>query len=1439
MKPKTLFKRGLSSLLALAMSISLMPAAAAAGGDAGEVSGLSMNNTKSKLTEYAIAQSAVTIPQTIEVRVKLPAGGDRRQIIFNNYTVGNTNSLGMELNADNTLRYWEQGSDKNTISVKFDGKDQDKTINICTDEWVLVSMVRDLEKSQLLTYIDGELAATTEVSGFHTGNLDSVTYFGTDSRLNYGLKGEIAEVRMWSDARTADEIRSYTNNYVTGEEEGLAHAWKFEQPDKYETKETVFEDLVEDGVDVITSGYRYEEPVEDPNERKGLRFDIDQKEYVQVQGTVSVPATVETWVKLDKGTNSRQIIMNNYGKGGDTWGIEVQTNNCLRYWESGSGGSANLYFNDINICTDEWMLISVVRDGANSQVKAYINGELKVTMDAKDESGNNTLQPTIAELTSKLCFGGDYHDNPDIHMNGSIHEVRMWSDIRTDDEIKEYYTQAVTGDEAGLDHLWNFAGAQEGKVFEDTVFADQVKNGFEVVAVGYPKDPDKLYPVTFQLNGGTAEEEIPDQSGKLGAKVTAPTVVPTRKNGTFTGWYKDSACTTLWNFETDTIAGPTTIYAGWDIDLASADLKVTGGVSFTDASDQLCAAERLADVPRTFEATVKLPKSPSPSGGVICGNWMDAGYYDYDLGYVNFEITADGQPRLYWQQGRRNQTNDGKQSVVIPGVDLRQNQWVHLAITFDDAADVVKCYINGNLVSTVENCTFNPVIPAQALKIGGDYRGTGGQTNIAGYNSNYFKGKIANVSVWSTVRSEEQIAADVASLQADGSVNTVGDGLLSGWSFQDEQAPIFRDLSGNENHVAEFMDWLYPDFAQGDYSMVALPDTQFLSQSYPESYKKLTKWVVDNEETYNIKALLHLGDMVNTNNDAQWNACTEAMAQLEESTIPWMPMRGNHDASDWFNRNFPYQTYGPDRAWFVESYEDDKLDQSCWQVTAGGRDYLILSLGWAPTEGAIAWAEDIIKANPDKNVILIAHAFMYWNGTHIDPSDLDSPAFTSSGQNIWDKLGAKYPNVVLGMGGHIGYPDLATNISKNGAGEDVTSILCDAQGIDYTYNLAMMMLMTFHEDSNKVDINWYSVSNDRLFRARNQFTITVPHVGETKHAVTVTDGSGSGSYEAGETVSITAAEQSGYTFDHWEVVSGDVTLENASGKATTFTMPAGAVSIKAVFVKNDSSDDDSSDSAPSYSITADTVEGGKIVITPKRAEKGDTVTITVKPDEGYELDTLKVFDKNGDKIEVTEKNGKYTFTMPSGKVTVDPRFVKTEQNVENPFADVEENTYYFDAVQWAVQNGITSGVDANTFAPNATCTRAQAVTFLWKAMGSPEAVTQVNPFADVPSDAYYYKAVLWASEQGITSGSSATTFSPDATVTRAQTVTFLWRTAGAPAASMGNSFADVAADAYYADATQWAAEQGITSGTSASTFAPDSDCTRGQIVTFLYRHIVK
>ena len=315
--------------------------------------------------------------------------------------------------------------------------------------------------------------------------------------------------------------------------------------------------------------------------------------------------------------------------------------------------------------------------------------------------------------------------------------------------------------------------------------------------------------------------------------------------------------------------------------------------------------------------------------------------------------------------------------------------------------------------------------------------------------------------------------------------------------------------------------------------------------------------------------------------------------------------------------------------------------------------------------------------------------------------------------------------------------------------------------------------------------------------------------GTLASASTTTDGKTTGSFDITVTTPVLKTE-AGANYEVGAVTKGTLTVNPRS-----------------------SSGGGGGSSVSTYSVTVGKTDNGSVSVSPKSASKGDTVTVTVTPDKGYTLETLTVLDKNGKELKLTEKNGKYTFTMPAGKVEVKVTFMD-DNTMLNYFVDVKAGDYFYDAVKWAAEKGITSGTDATHFGPNAACTRAQIVTFLWRTAGSPEPKS-TGSFADVPTDSYYAKAVAWAVENGITGGTGDGKFSPDATCTREQAVAFLYRASGSPAVSGGSAFNDVAANAYYADAVAWAEKNEITGGIGGGLFGSGNDCTRAQIVTFLYR----
>ena len=395
-----------------------------------------------------------------------------------------------------------------------------------------------------------------------------------------------------------------------------------------------------------------------------------------------------------------------------------------------------------------------------------------------------------------------------------------------------------------------------------------------------------------------------------------------------------------------------------------------------------------------------------------------------------------------------------------------------------------------------------------------------------------------------------------------------------------------------------------------------------------------------------------------------------------------------------------------------------------------------------------------------------------------------------------------------------------------------------------------MVIEATYSDSTKKDVTTYTVTDgNNLAAGKSTVTISYTEGGVTKtctqaitvnaappapteYTITFDVNGGIGTIPSQTTSgqklsSLPTATRSGsYSFDGWYTSGGtQITTAYVFSANTTvyahWTYTGGSVGVGSY--------------TPSYTVSVDKTENGTITVSPKSASKGSIVTITVKPDKGYTLETLRALDMSGYAMELTENNGRFTFKMPASAVIVKATFMD-DNTMLNFFVDVKASDYFYDAVLWAAEKGVTSGADALHFSPNAPCTRAQIVTFLWRAAGSP-APKNMSSFADVPADAFYAKAVAWAVENGITGGTGDGKFSPDATCTRAQAVTFLYRASGAPAVSGNAAFSDVATNAYYAAAVKWAEKKGITGGIGGGLFGSNNNCTRAQIVTFLYRSV--
>jgi len=519
-------------------------------------------------------------------------------------------------------------------------------------------------------------------------------------------------------------------------------------------------------------------------------------------------------------------------------------------------------------------------------------------------------------------------------------------------------------------------------------------------------------------------------------------------------------------------------------------------------------------------------------------------------------------------------------------------------------------------------------------------------------------------------------------------------------------------------------------------------------------------------------------------------------------------------------------------------------------------DYLIDATNVYYTALAVADGEFTFVAVPDTEINGFENAI---NVDELNVAQLGTMLLKLNDSMYADAAGHEY--IFEQIMGALDTTNDVVSISVTSAPTKTSYIA--GQNFDST---GMAITATYYDGSTAIVEGWSVTDGNNLPAGKTSVTISYTEGGVTKttsQAITVAAKTLSSisvktaptktSYIAGQNFDSTGMviekkynDNSTATAIGWTVTDGNNLPAGKTSVTISYTEGGVTKTIKQAITVNSSNPGPGpgggGGGAASYAVSAATATHGKVTVDKTSASAGDTVTITVVPEKGFTLETLTVKDAKGNEVALTAvKTGEtYTFKMPAGKVTVSATFME-DNTMLNFFVDVPATEYYYDAVLWAAKNGITLGVDDTHFAPMAIATRGQMVTFLWRAAGCPEPTSTTCAFTDVKTSEYYYKAVLWAVETGITKGTSDTTFSPDAEVSRGQTVTFLARMSGVKDDETGYShnFADVKTTDYYNNAVAWAATNKITEGTSATTFSPNDDCLRGQIVTFLYRNFVK
>ena len=582
---------------------------------------------------------------------------------------------------------------------------------------------------------------------------------------------------------------------------------------------------------------------------------------------------------------------------------------------------------------------------------------------------------------------------------------------------------------------------------------------------------------------------------------------------------------------------------------------VTGGMSFS-ASATYKASSAPSALPLTFEAWLQLDTSVSGRGGAIVGNYVGSG-----SNAVNLEIHENGVPRLYFQTGTTSA------EVKFTGVDVRGNDWTHLAVTFDRNASTVKCYVNGVIKGTKTLSLSSAFTVSSGLALGGDLR-TG--------NAQYFKGKIKSLALFSTVRTDAQILADKTSVSATET------GLLALYSISGTESTTVEDLSANNYDMILKSDWFDNSPAPTDYaySFMVVGDTQIITEKHPQKLANVYDYIVANVESKKVKHVFGLGDITNSDTDAEWRVAKEQIAKMD-GVVPYSLVRGNHDFKTGFDTYFG-ATNAPYRQQFKASY-DNTARNTVHEFRAGNLDYLVIALDYGPSDAVMAWASEMIEAHPYHNVIVTTHAYLFRDGTTLDQGDVCPPATTgghNNGDHMWDKFIKKHENIVLVLSGHDPCDRLVMTQTVGENGNTVTQMLVDPQGMDSSMGgVGMVATLYFSADGTTVTTEWYSTIKNKYYKSENHYTFTIDTVASQSGSVIEVEGRGSvlpgKIYHDGQSKELMLEPQTHALLSKLEVNGVDVTSQVVNGKYL-FAGTSEPVSIKATFIDE-----------PKYTVTLD------------------------------------------------------------------------------------------------------------------------------------------------------------------------------------------------------------------------------------------------------------
>lgn len=497
-----------------------------------------------------------------------------------------------------------------------------------------------------------------------------------------------------------------------------------------------------------------------------------------------------------------------------------------------------------------------------------------------------------------------------------------------------------------------------------------------------------------------------------------------------------------------------------------------GGLTF--ASDSMYLSEKpIMTPPLTYEASICLPTGYTARAGVIAGN-----YYYSGNPCVSFEIYNNGVPRIYIVDSSKN-----TYSYSFSDVNVCTGKFVNLAIAFDTANSKAYCYVDGALKQTLTDVNYPQNIKiGDKIVLGGDMRGS---------NAQYFKGNIKSLRLYSDMRTEQEISTDFESGLLD------KNGLVAAYTIEpnsDDSKPAkITDLSGNGYNFNYNEIWIKNDIPTNEYaySFAVVGDIQIVNRDYPQYLDGIYDWIIDNADDYNTKFVFGLGDITDKNTDAEWERGEAAIGKLS-GVLPYSIVRGNHDTQEQFSKYFTYSEYGNQ----ASGTFDETMLNTYYKFNVGDMKYLALNLDFGAHDDVLSWANQVVSANSDRNVIVVTHGYLYRDGTTLDVNDPGKPtkydASANNGDDIWNEFIKKHENITMVLCGHIPCESIITSQVTGEKGNTVTQVLIDPQETDVKEGgTGLVAMLHFSEDGKNVQVRYYSTAKKAYFMTDNQCSFTL------------------------------------------------------------------------------------------------------------------------------------------------------------------------------------------------------------------------------------------------------------------------------------------------------------------------------------------------------------